>query len=168
MFLNDHIYFYFILSLSVSLSFPAIWDGGKLNREVFNGRRGGISFNSGEPIIFTGKRKIAEWYAYNRGNFNKPPIVTTVSLDLNKTADYQDLMQAIKESGAGIEEAKAHSLREKPNIVDYLFVPEVRANLVEKDFDCFEGWDVLPNLEIMITAVFDPAQITVTDQQQLS
>ena len=147
---------------------PTIWDGGKLNREVFNGRRGGISFKSGKPIIFTGKRKIAEWYAYNRGNFSKPPIVTTVSLDMHKTADYQDLMQAIKETGTGIEEAKAHSLREKPNIVDYLYVPKVRANLINKDFDCFKGWDVLPNVEIMITAVFDPAQITITDQQQLS
>ena len=138
-----------------------------MNRVVFNGRRGGISFKSNKPILFTGKLEIAEWYAYNRGNFNKPPIVTTVTLDLNKTADYQDLMQAIKETGAGIEDVKAHSLREKPNIIDYLYVPKVRANLVDNDFDCFEGYDVLPNLEIMITAVFDPTQITVKDQKQL-
>jgi len=144
-----------------------IWEEGKLNRVVFNGRRGGISFKSNKPILFTGKLEIAEWYAYNRGNFNKPPIVTTVSLDLNKTADYQDLMQAIKETGTGIEDVKAHSLREKPNVIDYLYVPKVRANLVDNDFDCFEGWDVLPNVEIMITAVFDPAQITVKDQKQL-
>ena len=66
-----------------------------------------------------------------------------------------------------IEDVKANSLRKKPNVIDYLYVPKVRANLIDNDFDCFEGWDVLPNMEIMITAVFDPAQITVKDQQQL-
>ena len=138
-----------------------------MNQVVFNGRRGGISFKSEKPIFFTVKREEAKWYAYNRGNFNKPPIVTTASLDLNRKADYQDLMQAIKETGAGIEDAKTHSLREKPNVIDYLYVPKVRANLVDNDFDHFEGWDVFPNVEIMTTVVFDPAQITVKDQQQL-
>lgn len=138
-----------------------------MDQVVFNGRRGGISFKSEKPIFFTEKREEARWYAYNRGNFNKPPIVTTVSLDLNKTADYQDLMQAIKETGAGIEDVKTHSLHEKPNVISYLYVPEVKSSLMDNDFDSFTGWDVFPNVEIMITAVFDPAQITVKDQEQL-
>jgi hypothetical protein len=38
---------------------------------------------------------------------------------------------------------------------------------MDNDFDSFTGWDVLQNVEILVTAVFDPAQITVKDQEQL-
>ncbi len=136
-------------------------------KEAYNGRRGGLLLEEGRPIFFTHKRREAEWYAYNRGDFNKPPIVTTVSLEISNPADYQDLMKAVKETEVGAEDIQKHSSYEGNDVVGYLYVPEVRSKLIYDDFDSFEGWHIFTNTEIMITAVFDPACITVKEQEQI-
>ena len=136
-------------------------------KKAYNGRRGGLILEEGRPLVFAEKRREAEWSAYNRGDFNKPPIVTTVSLEISNPADYQDLMKAVKETEVGAEDIQKHSSYEGNDVIGYLYVPEVREKLIDDDFDSFEGWHIFTNTEIMITAVFDPACITVKKQEQI-
>ena len=136
-------------------------------KEAYNGRRGGLSIEAERPIFFTKKRREAEWFAYNRGDLNKPPIVTTASLEISNPADYQDLMKSVKETGVSAEDIQKHSSYKGNNAIAYLYVPEVRAKLIDDNFDSFEGWHIFTNTEIMVTVVFDSACITVKDQRQI-
>lgn len=132
-----------------------------MKKTVYHGRRGDPVFKEGRPIFFTENKKDAKWYAYERGNFSKEPMITEVVVNIENPASIDDLRKVINEVGATREDIKAHSAYEGWNEIDYLYVPKVLNKLKEKEFDAFQGWDVLTNTEISIIVVFDPEQIEI-------
>jgi len=100
-----------------------------------------------------------KWYAYERGSYSEKPVITETTIKIERAASLEDLNQAVVETGATREDIIEHSPYEGYNEIDYLYVPEVREILKGKGFDNFQGWDVLTNMEIPVTVIFDKDQI---------
>jgi len=136
-----------------------------VKKTVYHGRRGDPVFKEGRPIFFTENKKDAEWYAYERGDFLKEPMITEAVVNIEKPASIDDLRNAVNEVGVTRDDIRVHSAYEGWNEIDYLYVPKVLDNLKEKGFDAFQGWDVLTNAEILIIAVFGPEQIEIQKKE---
>lgn len=138
-----------------------------MKKTTYHGRRGGADFKEGRPVFFTEIKEDAEWYAYERGDFSKVPMITEATVNIENPASIDDLREAVSKAGATREDIKTHSAYEGWNDTDYLYVPKVLNNLKEKGFDSFQGLDVLTNTEIRIIVVFDPDQIEIKNQALL-
>jgi len=136
-----------------------------VKKTVYHGRRGDPVFKEGRPIFFTENKKDSEWYAYERGDFSKEPTITEAVVNIEKPASIDDLRMAVSEIGATREDIKSYSAYEGWSEIDYLYVPKVLNKLKEKEFDAFQGWDVLTNTEISIIVVFDSDQIKILTQE---
>ena len=115
--------------------------------------------NKEPPIFFTDKKEDARWYAYERGPISEKPVITETIIKIERTASVEDLNQAVVEAGTTHEDIRKHSPYEGYNEIDYLYVPKVRETLKRKGFDNFQGLDVLTNMEIPITVIFEKDQI---------
>jgi hypothetical protein len=136
-----------------------------MKKIVYHGRRGGLNLKEDRPVFFADKKEDSEWYAYERGPSSEKPMITEATVDVGQLASLDDLKKAVKEVGATRKDIQKHSVYDGWNDIDYLYVPEVRKILKDKGFDGFQGWDVLTNMEILITVIFDTERITILNQE---
>ena len=128
-------------------------------KTVYHGRRGGLPDDKPPPLFFADKKDDAVWYAYERGPHSEKPVITETTIKIEKGASFEDLKQAVLDTGANRKDILNHSAYEGENDIDYLYVPKIMETLKNKGFDNFQGLDVLTNMEISVTVIFDLAQI---------
>lgn len=149
---------------------------------AFHGRRGEINFDENKPMFFAEKKADAEWYAKERGDVNGTPNIHAAHLDIKKpfvllnkqnSFDFIDLIKRagfdieviIKDNGGWeipnqyMQPIKDHSPYDGSNLVDWIYVPGVKQQLMKEGYDGIEAWDVLENTEVKIKIPFKKSQI---------